>query len=370
MRELLAMAGKDLRLLLRDKAGLFFTFFFPILMAVFFGSIFSGGGGGAGGIRIALVDEDGTAESAAFVETLREAAELEVETASREEALDAVRRSRRTAFVVVSEGFGRSNPMAGSPPRVELGVDPARRAEAGMLQGVLTRYAAQRLSVQLMGPAGSAFTPLKIDESKVAVQRIGPANAYEISFPQGVIWAVLGCTAAFGISLIVERSRGTLVRLQMAPIGRATILGGKALACFATNLVLAAVLLGLGRVVFGVRLTSPGKLALAVLATSACFVGIMMLLAVLGRTEQSAGIGWAVLLVLAMTGGGMIPLFAMPEWMQKVSHMSPVKWAILSLEGAIWRGFSYGELLLPCAILAAVGVIAFAAGTRAFRWLG
>ena len=40
MRSLLTLAGKDLRLLVRDRAGLFWVLFFPLIMAIFFGSIF------------------------------------------------------------------------------------------------------------------------------------------------------------------------------------------------------------------------------------------------------------------------------------------------------------------------------------------
>jgi ABC-2 type transport system permease protein len=92
-------------------------------------------------------------------------------------------------------------------------------------------------------------------------------------------------------------------------------------------------------------------------------------LSVLGKTEQSAGgIGWAVLLVMAMLGGGMVPLFIMPSWMEAVSNVSPVKWAILGMEGAVWRGFSLNEMLLPCGILVGVGVVCFAVGVCAFGW--
>jgi ABC-2 type transport system permease protein len=110
-------------------------------------------------------------------------------------------------------------------------------------------------------------------------------------------------------------------------------------------------------------------LALAIVSASIAFVGIMMLLSVLGKTEQSAGgIGWGILLVMSMIGGGMIPLFALPSWMLTVSHFSPVKWAILSMEGAVWRQFTLGEMMLPCGILWAVGVVCFLIGVRAFAW--
>jgi ABC-2 type transport system permease protein len=89
----------------------------------------------------------------------------------------------------------------------------------------------------------------------------------------------------------------------------------------------------------------------------------MMVISTFGRTERAvAGAGWASLLPLAMIGGGMVPLFVMPSWMQDLASASPVKWAILSLEGAIWRDFSTTEMLLPLAILVAVGLLGFGLG--------
>ena len=118
----------------------------------------------------------------------------------------------------------------------------------------------------------------------------------------------------------------------------------------------------------GVRLSNPLGFGLGVLSAAACFTGLMMLIATLGRTEQAvAGAGWAILLVMSMTGGGMVPLFAMPGFMQTASHLSPVKWAVLGFEGAIWRGFGWGEMLVPCAVLVTVGVIAFVIGERNLR---
>ncbi|MBN2431578.1 MAG: ABC transporter permease [Acidobacteria bacterium] len=423
MKQILALAIKDLRLLLRDKAGFFFTFFFPLLIAVFFGTIFSGSGGGDGGISILVVDEDQTEESQAFIQTLTEADELTVRPVARAEAEDMVRRGQAVAYVMITEGFGeaRQHVFWGEPPRIELGVDPARRAEAGMLQGILTKYAVQgfqrtftdrsrmqgsvrdalsavetapdmggeqrhnlrrflgELDIFLENtpaadPGGEdrgfqGFEPLRIEKKDVVVQRVGPTNSFAVSFPQGMIWGILGCAAAFGISLVTERRRGTLVRLRMAPLSRFQILAGKAGACFLTTVGLSVGLFMIGCLVFGVAPHSYFLLGLAIVSSCLAFVGIMMLLSVLGKTEQSAaGIGWAVLLVMAMLGGGMIPLFIMPAWMRTVSHVSPIKWSMLALEGAIWRQFSLAEMLLPCGILVLVGVVLFAVGVRLFRW--
>jgi ABC-2 type transport system permease protein len=129
-------------------------------------------------------------------------------------------------------------------------------------------------------------------------------------------------------------------------------------------------LVAIGVLAFGMRPNSFVKLAAAILCSCVCFVGMMMFISVLGKTEQSAGgFGWAIMVTLAMIGGGSLPLFMMPPWLQRVSNISPVKWASLSLEGSIWRNFSYGEMLLPCAILVTTGVVFFCIGARAFRWI-
>ncbi len=418
MRQVLFLAAKDIRLLLRDRPSFFFTFFWPVMMAVFFGTIFSGGGAEDAAIRVAWVDEDASAGSVAFAETLAARGQVVPVPASRSEAEDMVRRGSASAFVVLPAGFGdaQTQRFVTGAPKLQLGTDPSRKADAAMLQGLLLQAGAEgmrasftdpqslaeqsRAGLEALDAGGSSFEgadalrtllltlpvlgqtlpqdggagvagfePLVIEDVPVVRARRGPANAFAISFPAGMLWGILGCSASFGISIAVERSRGTLVRLRMAPLAASQILAGKAVACFGTALGMTTLLILLGRFVFGVVPGSWGLLALAVVSSALCFVGIMMLLSVIGRTERAAaGIGWAVLLVLSMIGGGMVPLFLMPSWLRPLTHLSPVKWSILAIEGAIWRGFTLAEMAVPCLVLIGTGAVLFLIGLRAFRW--
>jgi ABC-2 type transport system permease protein len=199
-------------------------------------------------------------------------------------------------------------------------------------------------------------------------EKVRPSSAFDFTFPQGILWGVIGSALGFALSLVTERTRGTLMRLETSPLSRLDVLAGKALACFVAIAAVESILLAIGVSFFGIRPASWAMLAAAALAVAVCFVGMMMTVAVLGRTEQSAGgLGWAIMMPLAMFGGGMIPLFVMPSWMQTVSNVSPVKWGILALEGATWRGFSASEMALPISVLLGVGVVGFALGVRLFR---
>jgi len=62
-----------------------------------------------------------------------------------------------------------------------------------------------------------------------------------------------------------------------------------------------------------------------------------------------------------------VPLFVMPRWMLTVSGVSPAKWAILALEGSLWRGFSPAEMALPLGLLLGIGAAGLVVGTRLFR---
>jgi ABC-2 type transport system permease protein len=162
---------------------------------------------------------------------------------------------------------------------------------------------------------------------------------------------------------VAERASGTLLRLRAAPVRRASILGGKALACAVACVADVVLLSVLAWLVLGVRIGDPGKYAAVVAAMVVCFAGLTMVLTVLGRSEQAvAGAGWATLILMAMLGGAMVPLALFPERMLELSDLSPVKWGILALEGATWRAFGWDELAKPVGILVATGVVGFVSG--------
>ena len=95
--------------------------------------------------------------------------------------------------------------------------------------------------------------------------------------------------------------------------------------------------------------------------------GGFLAMSVLGKTEQAvAGAGCGLMMPFAMIGGGMVPLIAMPPWMLTASNASPFKWGILAMEGAIWRGFTPADMLLPCLILLGIGALFFGLGVLVF----
>lgn len=418
MKKAMLLAVKDVRVILSDKGNIFWVFGFPVLFALFFGAIFSGIGREPSGMKVAVVDEDGSELSSLYVSKLESHESLKTVRLDRDEAIDRVRRGKVAAAVVLKPGFGGGFGAVfdSSDPKLEVASDPARQMESGYLQGILAKAQFEALSErfrdrdwmrdqvgswrdEVATAAGfdnkqgklyldffdSLDTLLKdvndeyyqtgleggiLNVAKLDVQRErkGPATPFQITFPQAMIWAILGSTATFAIAIVKERTNGTFQRLRVGPLGRAHILGGKGLACFATcSLVMCIQWVG-ARTIFRMPIDNPLLLVLAAACTILCFAGFMMFVSTLGRTEQSvAGAGWAMLMIMAMIGGGMIPLFVMPPWLRSLSHISPVKWGIYAIEGAIWRHFTLAEIAGPCLILLAIGTVFFSLGVFMLR---
>lgn len=428
MKPIFALMKKDIKLLLKDKMAVFFTFVFPLVFAFIFGSIFSGGGGAAKGMKVAVTDLDKTTQSAEFVQHIKGAEEFRVEVLTEEAAINSVRKGKKVAFIIIPKGFGESYSrlFSGKPPELLIGMDPARKAEAGYLDGSLMKLGVGRFENAFSNPEdmlgqldksieelsldenipkewkallgnflpemktlikdelssanGSStqglfgessesnpFMPLKITQKDISVKKKGPRNFYSVTIAQASIWAIMGCVIGFAVTLVKEKTLGTINRLRVAPITRFQILAGKGLGCFVSQAFVICLLFTIAFFVLKVRF-EPIKLAITIIAVGVCFVGFMMLFASLVKTENAVvGLTNAFMLIMGMVGGAMIPLFVMPGWMQAVSDFSPVKWSILAFEGAIWRGFSYQEMMTPWLILLAVGVITFFIGTRMIK---
>ncbi|MBN2314654.1 MAG: ABC transporter permease [Sedimentisphaerales bacterium] len=421
MNKALLLAVKDLRVLLSDKGNIFWVFGFPVLFALFFGAIYSSAGEGPSGMKIAIADEDNSEYSNSYVSKLESNDALDIICMSRDEAIDHVRKGKVSAAVVLKKGIGDGFEALfdNDDPKLEIASDPSRRMESGYLQGLLVKAQFEALSNKFtdtkwmkgqidlwrddINKAGDA-NGLDTDQAKLYLdvidsldtlmtdvnqadfqdgfdgdmlsfakldvnrEREGPIAPFQITFPQVLLWGFMGCTATFAISIVKERTSGTFDRLRIGPIGRVHILGGKGLACFFTCILIMCILTVGAKAIFKMPMGNRVLFVPAALCTILCFVGLMMFICTLGRTEQSVGAaGWAMLMIMGMLGGAMMPLAFMPSWMRSFSHISPVKWGIYALEGAVWRNFTLAEMIGPCSILLTIGIVFFSLGVVMLR---
>ena len=213
------------------------------------------------------------------------------------------------------------------------------------------------------GAGGSGSMPglgLPYELKEEALTRPGiQYNGYAHSFGGMGIQFVLFMGIDAGIGLLLLRRSGLWSRLMASPLTRGQLLLARALsAALLAFIILMGVFLA-ARALFAVKIEGsfPGFLMVAA-AFSLFTASFGILIAALGRTPEAArGLSILATLLLVMLGGGWVPAFLFPAWLQKVTLAMPTRWAMDGLDAMTWRGQGFAAAGLPCLVLLAFAVI-------------
>ncbi len=392
MRALLAIASKDVRIILRDRAATLVMLAMPLGLIFILGSALGGiESGDTIDAKVAIANEDRGEAGALFVDGLAEADEVTAlfdidTTLDAVDARVAVEKGDLSAALIIppdlTERIGSGEPVA-----LEVLQDPGSRITAGIWAGIV-RAAVASASAQIItgetiaaefgGPAGipqgSIPQPGDAGEPSVTVRDVEAEIGVRVSmisyYAAGMTGMFLLFASMFGaFAFIKERREQTLTRLMASPASTPLIIGGKALGIFAVAGAQFIVLLTGTALLFGVDW---GEHAIATvlvgLAEAAAAAGLAMLLVALAKSERAVGgIGPAVIMFFAATGGSMIPAEMLPRWLQPFQVISPTYWAVDGFLD-VMLGAGVMDVLPNIGAILLVGLVAFTFGVWRVRY--
>ena len=183
------------------------------------------------------------------------------------------------------------------------------------------------------------------------------------------ILVLLALTLLVALSLAREREEGTLDQLRLTPFTPVQILAAKGLSGVIVGLCQLALCLVVVKFHFRIPYVSSWGLLLALFV---CFlaaaVGMGLLASVYSRNLQQAMIlTFLFAIPLAMLSGMATPVACMPDFLQKVVLLNPVRWAIDALQRLFLEGATFADVWPSYAILAGIGSLAFILAARHFR---
>ncbi len=189
-------------------------------------------------------------------------------------------------------------------------------------------------------------------------------------FAQSVCFGAIG--TAVGLS--ADLRSGLLVRFRTLPMARIAVLGGRTLADLARNLVVVAVMIGVGFAA-GFRSANGAGGLLAALGLVVAFAyAISWGFAALGlrvsdpEAAQAAGV--PVMFLLVFTSCAFVPLGSMPGWLQAIGAHQPVNALVTAERALILGGPAARDVLISLAWSAGI-LLAFAAlAARTYARMG
>lgn len=364
----LAVAGVNLRLLLRDRTNLLFVFALPMLIVLVLGAVNAGYEP-----RLAVVVEDPTdALATELAEAIEAIDGVRVERfADEAPALAQLRRDDVDGLVVIPAGHGRAL-RAGGVSELRYAASPD---EGFVLRGVLDdAVAAQAARVRAARTADVlGAVPFEQGLVTAAREQAGSAVSVAVVDDDGRPWAeqrrvtdqiagqqlvlfmfLTALTAS--TTLIRARSLGLMRRMLATPTPVSSILTGEVGGRYVLTVGQGVFIALATALLFGVTWGSWGAAAAVIVVFAVVGVGAATLLAVLVADEQQAG-GLAMVLGISFgaLGGSMFPLEIFPDTVRVVAHLTPHAWANDAFTTLIEGGGGLADITTELAVLGAYG---------------
>ncbi|UQB67631.1 ABC transporter permease [Epilithonimonas zeae] len=177
-------------------------------------------------------------------------------------------------------------------------------------------------------------------------------NSVQHNVPAWALFAIFFIVVPLSINLVKEKSQGTSVRVRVSPTPYYIHILGKTftylIICVIQFLLMVAVGIWLFPYMDLPQFDVTGKmfnLIIVTLFAGLAAIGFGVLLGTIADTqEQSAPFGATSVVVLAAVGGIWVPVFLMPEFMQKIAAFSPMNWGLNAYYDIILRNSGIGEI--------------------------
>jgi ABC-2 type transport system permease protein len=370
----LAMVRKDLLLFFSDRRAVIVAFAVPIFIGSFIGSITGGSGSNERPhVQVAIADEDRSAMSKAIVANVYADTSLRVTAVDAVETRARVRKGESAVGVIIPPGFGDGTVRAlrnrdAARPQLSIVYDPSRQIETQLVQVAMEQHIIGAITSALNLPRPSP--PFTVSAEALTSRDNVPYNGYAHAFAGMGIQFLLFSALNLGIEMLVERERGLWARLRSAPVSRFLIIGGKIASISIVSLMTLLVSFGFAMLMFKVRIAGSviGFLAVSI-ACSMMAAGFGLLVAAVGNSPKTArGVSTLAALVMVMLGGAWVPTFVFPRWLQQVTLVVPVRWAVDGLDATTWRGLGLTSAAVPTLVLLAFAVVFTAISLARFRW--
>jgi ABC-2 type transport system permease protein len=348
--------------------ALFWSLFFPMLIMLIFGIIdfdrFDPP-------DVGVVDRAQNQVSAEFVQRLAGSEDqklLKVQSGTREEVFELLRKGDVDAVIEVPEGFGAG------PAQSTIGVsyDSRKPQQQGIVASVVDATVEELFRSLAQVPAEYRV------ESRFTVtgsQYAGQGQGYRGFLVPGIAAMAIMQGGLFGVvfTLVAFKSRGILRRLKAAPIGPSHILAGQVVTRLVVSIMQTYVLLLVGVIVLNVTIGRDAaawvNITLFALLGGALFIAMGLAISGWAKSEDTAApVANVISLPMMFLSGVFFPVTAMPDWVQEISRFLPLTYLADGMRAVALDGASLGSQWPELVGLTAWTAAMLAVATRLFRW--
>jgi ABC-2 type transport system permease protein len=358
MKRILAQATKELNQFRRDRLTMALAIVLPLLTLFIFGFAIRLE---SKDIPIVIQDLDISPRSRAYIEQIFATNKFQPVPWPLDQPTDlALDQNKARAIIVIPPDFDRRLSQR-HPVAVQVVIDGTDANNARFVQNSIR--ATTTAFNQSLGGGGAAAVE--------AATRLwfNPGREESLYIVPGVFGVVLWIFPSLlaAIAMVREKERGTIIQVYASDLSAQELLLGKALAYWLVSIAQALVVVGLGVVIFGLRLAGdPTPFVLGTLIFLATAVMFGLFVGVRANSQNAAVQGVALIgfLTALLLSGFIYPLANIPFPLSLISNVVPARYYIELSRDAFVRGTGWPGVWWTVVMISVVGLIFFTIARR------
>lgn len=365
-----AMLVKEFIQVLRDKRTRFVIFVIPVFQVVVFGYAVNTD---VKNSRTALLDRDNSIESREIVERFKSSGYFRItERISSEERIrELLDRGAVRAVLVFNAGFGNRLKAEGEAP-LALMLDGSDANSAGIVlgyaSGIVASYNASVLANRAARHGIADLPQGVVLQSRAWFNPNLESRVYFVPAVIAMLVMVVTMTLS-SMAVVREKEIGTIEQVLVTPISRGEFILGKTLPFILMGYANVAIVSLVAVRWFDIPIR--GSLWLLALATGLFLMsslGAGLLISTVSSTQQQAMMSAFFLIFPGMLLSGFaFPIDNMPEAVQYVTLLNPLRWFMVVLRSIFLKGVGFSVLWMELAALASIGLTVLLVAVARFR---
>jgi ABC-2 type transport system permease protein len=360
---LMALTKAYIRSTFRDKAALFFTFLFPVMFLLIFGSLNRTDRGIT--FDVAVINNATNEFSTQLIESLEknEIFKINNDVVSIEEAKDLMGQGELDSVLEFPDNFGEVNeqnlPSGTVVVHYEESSPQSGQAIAAVMQGVF-----EKINIELT----QTPPPLSVEARSTATNNL---SSFDYLFA-GLLGFTMLSLGIFGManSFPAQKKTGAFRRLRVAPIRSSHLIFSNGLMYLLLGVLSIAVMVAVAIFVFDFSMQGDWlSFTLFSLCGTILMFGFGLAIGGWADNEnQAAPLSQIIALPMMFLSGVFFPRFLMPDWLQSITHYLPLSPIVDGLRGITAEGKSIFELGPQLLLMAVWTVAIYTLAIKVFRW--
>jgi ABC-2 type transport system permease protein len=353
---------KEFLQLKRDKRLFGIVFLAPILQLLFLGYAANLD---LDNIKISVFDQDKSVTSRNFIELFESSGYFTVYsyTQSYNQINDEINHSKVLLSIIIPDDFEKKIERKETSPLQLIfdGSDGNKTSIAlGYVQEIITKFS-KEIIMNVSDKSGRKISVVGSVQPEIRVWYNPELKTRNFMIPSiaGLILLVI-TTILMAMAIVKEREIGTLEQIIVTPIKPYQLIIGKiipfAILGFIDILLVNAVMVfWFGIVIKGNFIFLLFASLLFVLST----LGLGLFISTISKTQQQAMMvaQFGLMLPMIYLSGFAFPIESMPQWIQYITYLIPLRYFITILRGIILKGSGLIDLLPETIILFFIGIM-------------